>query len=212
MRKVTKGQEPAVLANSKAAWAAAYAAKKTSYRRYRYRHPEIKAALVHETSDKCVYCESRIGHNTPGDVEHMVPSSVDPGRHFDWDNLTIACNECNRRKNDYFDAIKPFLNCYIDEVEDRLVHHGPVVGWAVGDQTAEISVRILELNQSTRRVLIAEKIERISDLNNKLERLREEVGTFLEPILRQEIIDMTDPKEKYSGMVRSILKNIGFLE
>src|SRR5687767_14822167 len=101
MRKVSKHAEPDVLQTNHQEWTDAYLADPgNATKKYRYRHPEIKSALKEETADKCVYCESKIGHNTPGDVEHMTPSSVQPQHHFAWSNLTIACTECNRRKND----------------------------------------------------------------------------------------------------------------
>ena len=159
--------------------------------------------MKQETADKCVYCESKIGHNTPGDVEHMTPSSVDAQLHFAWDNLTIACTECNRRKNDYFDAQKPFLSPYADTVEDRLVHLGPLVSWQPGDDVAEITVRILELNEMSRRALIARKIEKIDELNNTVARLRSS-----DPIIRElmalKVQKMKALGAEYSGMIRSI--------
>jgi uncharacterized protein (TIGR02646 family) len=210
MRNLVKLAEPNVLIANKAYWTAEYAAKGTNYWRFKYRHKDIKTTLKQETANKCIYCESRIGHNTPGDVEHKIPSSVNAALHFEWGNLTIACTECNRRKNAYFDALKPFLDPYNDNVEQRLVHHGPIVGWVAGDQEAEISVKTLKLDETSRLELLGEKVEKIADLNNKLARLRAEHGSPLEPILKQEIVDMTLPSAKYSAMISSILNQIGF--
>ena len=44
---------------------------------------QIKAALMKETHDKCAYCESKVGHNCPGDAEHKIPVSHDAQRLFD---------------------------------------------------------------------------------------------------------------------------------
>jgi len=70
-----------------------------------YREPEVRAALVDLFHGKCAYCESRFGSVTPGDVEQYRPkasvaeSSGHPGYWWlasDWDNLLIACPDCNR--------------------------------------------------------------------------------------------------------------------
>src|SRR4051794_22793171 len=123
MRRVSKLPAPAILAENAATWLAEFCEDPNSgARRYRYRAPEIKAVLREETASKCVYCESKIGHNCPGDVEHKVPSSRCRDLHFEWSNLTIACTECNRRKNAYYDPILPFLDPYEDPVEDLLLH------------------------------------------------------------------------------------------
>lgn len=70
-------------------------------------------------NDKCAYCETTIGSNQPGDVEHFRPKGrvvddnfkpikvryrrwgeVDhPGYYwlaYDWDNLFPSCTDCNR--------------------------------------------------------------------------------------------------------------------
>lgn len=201
----SKTVEPEVLANSAASWLAAYKANPTPYRRVKYRHPDIKAALVAETSNKCVYCESRIGHNTPGDVEHKIPTSVDVDGLFKWSNLTIACTECNRRKNSYFDAIRPFIDPYDDDVEASILHSGPIAGWEPGNAVAEISVKILELDTGARFQLILEKIEKISELNQLLERLEAHRGETLEVVIRSDIEKMRSRSSKYSAMINALL-------
>ncbi len=209
MRAVTKGMEPDVLKTNFQAWTEAYLNDpQNQTKKFRYRHTEIKGALKEETASKCVYCESKIGHNTPGDVEHMTPSSVDGRLHFAWSNLTIACTECNRRKNDYFDAQKPFLNPYIDAVEDRVVHHGPIVSWKPGDQTAEVTTRILELNEMTREALIARKIEKIAELDNVVARMHSK-DELIREMMRLKVAKMKSVESEYSGMVSSVCAAYG---
>jgi uncharacterized protein (TIGR02646 family) len=133
MRNLTKLEEPAVLAANAALWLEEFLPDQTNKtKRYRYRHADIKSTLRAETSDKCVYCESKLGHSAPGDIEHKVPSSKVPQLHFDWANLTLACQECNRRKNAFYLEHDGFLDPYVDDVEAMLEHHGPVVMWRTG--------------------------------------------------------------------------------
>lgn len=208
MRSVNKGPEPQVLQDNKANWAAEYEAdKESSTKRYRYRHRDIKSALKNETAEKCVYCESKIGHNTPGDVEHKIPTSVDISLHFEWSNLTIACTECNRRKRDYFDALKPFLDPYNAGIEARIVHHGPIVCWTPGDAVAENSVKILELHAG-RTDLISRKAEAIDALNNVVERLADP-DPLIQEIMRLTIQKMKSPSHEYSGMIASVCDTHG---
>lgn len=208
VRSLTKKPEPEVLRNNKAVWLFEYLCdKNNSTKKYRYRNKEIKKTLKEETFNKCVYCESKIGHNTPGDIEHKVPSSVDDTKHFDWDNLTIACTECNRRKNDYFDVLKPFLDPYVHGIEARVVHLGPVVNWAQGDVCAEISIRELELNGS-RIELISRKIEAIDNLNNIVGRLNES-DPLIKELMFRKISELKGMGAEYSGMLCSVCRNYG---
>jgi hypothetical protein len=206
VRQITKLSEPCVLAEKAASWTTAYLADPANgTKRYRYRHPDIKHRLKQETSAKCVYCESKIGHNTPGDVEHKIPTSVRQDLHFCWDNLTIACTECNRRKRDFFDSEKPFLDPYSNDIERRICHLGPIVSWCLGDSDAEISIKILKLNTVARLELFIRKAEMIDALNNLAERIRQERGPLRE-VLRAKLREMRSRESEYSGMIDSICK------
>ena len=82
--------------------------KTFDFKRAIYADDSVKAALVKAQHGKCAFCESRITHDQPGDVEHFRPkkgiargkSLSRPGYYwlaYDWDNLLFACALCNRR-------------------------------------------------------------------------------------------------------------------
>lgn len=81
-----------------------------SQRRFRFgilmRSPEVKKSLQTLFHGKCAYCETSILTTQIGDLEHyrpkgMVRESADhPGYWWlanDWDNLLVACSNCNRK-------------------------------------------------------------------------------------------------------------------
>lgn len=209
MRHIAKTEEPEVLEQNNANWLAAYQADSANNtKRYRYRHPQIKEAIKSENANKCAYCESKIGHNTPGDIEHKIPTAADQTKHFTWANLTLACTECNRRKREYFDVIKPFLDPNVDLVDQRVLHHGPLVSWAAGDVCAEVTVRKLELHDTSRRELIDRKIEHIDKLNNVVARLGE-ADPLVQEMMRIKIEEMKSVGAEYSGMTISVCQQHG---
>lgn len=81
-----------------------------------YGAPEVKNALRKAQHGKCAFCESRIDHIAPGDVEHFRPKAgyrrhpdgalVRPGYYwlaYDWSNLFFCCPLCNQRfKRNHF--------------------------------------------------------------------------------------------------------------
>lgn len=210
MRNLTKQEEPGVLRDNHEQWLEAYVADKTnSTKKYRYRHPDIKLTLKSETGYKCVYCESKIGHNTPGDIEHKVPSSKHIESHFTWSNLTIACSECNRRKNDYYEEGDEFLDPYSDDVESLLEHYGPIVSWKTNEKRTEITVRMLELNSKSRQELIERKIGKIDEFTNLLERFIDETNHILKELLWKQVEEMTLKSAEYSAMLLSVLEQKG---
>ena len=75
-----------------------------------YGHPDLKKALKTAQNGKCCFCEAKIPHICPGDVEHFRPKRAylqgdgyetqKPGYYwlsYDWDNLLFCCEQCNRR-------------------------------------------------------------------------------------------------------------------
>ena len=178
----------------------------SDHKKTKYRHEDIKRCLLQETSNKCVYCESKIGDTLPGDIEHMVPTSERPVGRFFWRNLTIACAECNRRKRAYYDKEMMFLNPYVDDVESFVIHQGPIVSWAPGNDRAEVTVKKLQLHDKSRMELIARKIEHLEHLNDTIHRRDSSVGITHE-LAKAKVEDMCKPDEKYSAMVISVVGN-----
>ncbi len=75
-----------------------------------YAHREVKIALIEDQHGKCAFCESKVRHVSPGDVEHYRPKAAvcqsmeDPLERpgyfwlaYAWENLLFACEMCNRR-------------------------------------------------------------------------------------------------------------------
>lgn len=211
MRSVQKLPKPQVLAQNEKQWLDEFMAdRQNSTKRNRYRHSEIKATIRQETFEKCVYCESKLGHNTPGDIEHKIPSSKVPLLHFTWENLTLACTECNRRKNDFYQEFEGFLDPYVDDVLQILEHQGPVVSWRAGNARGEAFVGTLELCSASRTPLIARKIEKLNQLNHVLERYQAAEDELMKGLLSRQIRDMASPSSEFSAMILATVMSKGF--
>jgi 5-methylcytosine-specific restriction endonuclease McrA len=209
MRSLTKTSPPAVLAEKRDNWTKALMENPTGVSRLRYRHREIKQALLEETFGKCVYCESKIGHNCPGDIEHKAPKSKCPLLTFEWANMTIACSECNRRKGEYYDPDQPLLDPYEPGVERRLRHLGPLVFQTPGDRCSERTVRLLELDElEPRKELVARKIERLDQIRNLIERITAEPEGALRRSLAADLEAMCYAEAEYSGMVLAYVEGL----
>ena len=207
MRNLQKLDCPDILRDNHEKWLEELAEDPTnSTRKSRYRAKPIKDQVKSETGGKCIYCESFIGHNTPGDIEHIHPVKHFPEERFVWENLSLACTECNRRKSDYTHAVYPFLNPYSDDVEKAVTHLGPIVTWEVGNQRAEITIKKLEINSHGRKELVFRKIEALAEFDNLLERFASEKNEVVREILRLELLSKADIHAEYSGMMKSIIE------
>lgn len=207
MRNLNKLCCPEILVEKHNEWLAEYLENPESHaRKTRYRHKDIKERVKEETFGKCIYCESYVGHNTPGDVEHLQPVKHFPDQRFVWDNLSLACTECNRRKSDYTHPDFPFLNPYADDVEAQVIHLGPIVTWQAGNKRSEITIKKLQMNNNERKELLFRKIEAVAEFDNLLERFLGEENEVIREMLRLEILSKGDTANEFSGLMCSLIE------
>lgn len=103
MISVTRSAQPKVLQKNAVRWLSILkelhekAAPKKEIKRVqdKYRHPEVKDALVAMFYGKCAYCESNITTVTYGAIEHFYPKSKYIELTFEWSNLLLSCDVCN---------------------------------------------------------------------------------------------------------------------
>ncbi|WP_257457651.1 retron system putative HNH endonuclease [Archangium lipolyticum] len=108
MIQVRRGRAPDILTRHRARWLKDLQRARTPEERQRvldrYRHEDVKDALVTLFHGKCAYCESSIRHVDYGHIEHYRPKSKYPKQAFTWSNLVLACGVCNgsEHKGDAF--------------------------------------------------------------------------------------------------------------
>lgn len=138
----------------------------------KYNKPPIKEALKLETKEKCAYCESKITHIYPGDIEHIIPKSKFPRLTFTWKNLTLGCYWCNNKKRDYLNRNCKLLNPYVDKTNEHLRAFGPLICHINSSERGEITWRKLELNRPELRDKRQEKIEELQSMIDKHNRVQ----------------------------------------
>ena len=209
MIKLKKGPVPELLAENADKWAKELLAElakggdKVAYRKSKYNNPAIKAALFAETNGKCAYCESLPLHVTYGDIEHIVPKSVDPNLTFDWKNLTLACDVCNTKKADKEGLLDP----YEDEPEDEFDFIGPMLLHRTGKAKAEITRTVLDLNRSH---LLCQRAERIEALENRFRLIEQHPEPSERRLMLAATVEHEISAERgYSSCSRSYLRATG---
>ncbi len=205
MIKLTKHEEPAVLRKNGAKWLAkledrvAKGEVATEHEKTRYRHADIKAALVKETFGKCAYCESYLLHITYGDVEHISPKSLDIKDTFRWQNLTLACDVCNTNKADEDGIVDP----YIDDPESCFRFIGPIVYASKDSDKAELTHLQLDLN---RLELVKSRLRRIDYIDNYLKIINSKPDGKVKKALIDDLVqvELADDTE-YAAFARSFV-------
>jgi 5-methylcytosine-specific restriction endonuclease McrA len=170
----------------------------------RYRRPEIKSSIVEETFGKCAYCESKVTHTYPGDVEHILPKRKRPDLFVTWGNLTLACSVCNTKKGDYYDANQPLLNPYVDDPADHLRFHGPLLFHVPGSNTGEVTRLLLDLSRAG---LFERRRERIEALNQLIDRWSACADGGLRALLLGEIKKELADDREYAAALRAFARD-----
>jgi len=167
-----------------------------------YKDKVNKEALRQSTSGKCMYCESKIEHNSFAQVEHIKPKSKFPELEFEWENLGYCCQSCNTNKWQKYDEVTPFINPYNEKPENYLVFLGFMAYPNQGSERGEYSIKELELNRAGLIERRKEKLDKLVIMINAAYR------TSNKSLKDQAITQLKAEAEKdkeYSAMIKTIL-------
>ena len=209
MIKLEKSEEPGVLARNSAQWTHVVVGKieagetPTKAEKSRYNHVEIKRVLVAETHGKCAYCESKFRHISYGDIEHVVPKSVDPSKWFSWLNLTVACDMCNTNKSDAPVDGETFIDPYDVDPEDYFWQLGPIMSPKPGCDAAALTERLLDLNRVD---LVEKRTERQGNLLKMLDSLERCRNPHLKLLLWEEFRSESHACHEFAALSRAIVE------
>jgi hypothetical protein len=214
--KLERGDKPAILLSNEAPWTAEYCQRLDGDESVpvaaltRYRHKEIKAAVIRDANGKCIYCESKPLAVYPGAVEHILPKGRDrfPERALDWTNLGFVCHECNREKGDYWNEDAPILDPFVDEPQKHLLFFGPLV---LGrDESVRGVVTVHELKLDRRDDLIERKSEHIRSVKQYIRSWKSTGDGPLKRVLAEQIREFAARDQEYTATTRALLDLEGF--
>ena len=210
MIRLTKAHKPGVLGNQADAWTREYLElleagdEVPDSVRYRYRHPDVKEALRTETSDKCIYCESKISHVFPGETDHLAPVSERPDLYVRWENLGYVCKECNRAKGAYYSEAEPLINPFTDEPDEHVAFYGPLVLHRPNDALGLRTIGRLRLCRSS---LIERRRESLENLQRMIDSWAQLPEGPTRELLREQIMERARDAHEYAATARAFLSH-----
>ena len=208
MIKLNKTAEPEILINEGPAWLKIIQDKlengevPTEAEKGKYRHKDIKSALVEETHGKCAYCESYLRHIAFGDIEHIHPKSAKLEDLFRWANLTLACDICNTAKSNHNNVVDP----YTDEPAQHFKFFGPMIYANTDSAKAVFTAKKLKLNRDE---LIARRAQRLSAISDILLLISQATNNDIRQVLIEDLFEneISDSSE-YAAFTRSFLREV----
>lgn len=208
MIRLAKSAEPPVLAQNGAAWTIEFidainrGEDPTPAQKNRYRHQQIKDALILETHAKCAYCEWKLLVGAYGDIEHIIPKSLRPDLRFSWANLTLACDACNNKKRTHSDLVDP----YNDDPEVHFRFLGPMLTVRPGSDAGKRTQVVLDLN---RLPLLEHRKEKIDDFVRRVHEISATVDAQTKAILLTALVeDAKSASKEFAGCTRAFIRDM----
>jgi uncharacterized protein (TIGR02646 family) len=167
-----------------------------------------KEALRKSTSGKCMYCESKIEHNSFAQVEHIKPKSKFPELEFVWENHGYCCQSCNTNKGSKYDEDTPFINPYNENPENHLVFLGYFVYPKQGSERGEYTKKEIDLNRSE---LVDRRKDKFDGINKMINAAYRTSNKSLHNQAITELKAEAEKDKEYSAMVKNILLAQGIL-
>ncbi len=216
--------------------------RKFTFDREIYGHESVKQALIDAQHKKCCFCESKLTHITSGDVEHFRPKAAVrddgtaaltyPGYYwlaYDWDNLMLACELCNRRhKASLFPLLNPSDRVTSHRNAARLRREQPVFikpdnedpealidfrfgfPFARGDnRRARITIQALGLDRGELDEVRREHLSLVQTLLNILDgthRDHDRRHIDLAKEASRQLARLTTPQAQYTAATRALLR------
>ena len=192
--------------------------------------------MLEDQHNKCCFCESYFLHISAGDVEHLRPkggykqsvsdSLQKPGYYwlaYKWDNLLIACENCNRiekknlfpllnpenratKENKDIDAEKPiFINPWKEDSVNLIEFHCYIPIGIDSEGRGKQTIELLNLDKN--KALSVMRQDRLFVISTIIEKIEICSENMPDPIDINYVVKSLDESSAYAGMIRSNFKD-----
>lgn len=131
-----------------------------------------------------------------------------PELYVDWDNLTLACEQCNRSgKGTYYNPQLPLINPYVDEPSQHLKDIGPLIMPVLDDKRGYVTVEVIKLSRMS---LVERRSEKIQAIHKLLLVWTKETDESFKLVLEEQLHEEYTLNQEYSSTIKAYLETMGF--
>jgi uncharacterized protein (TIGR02646 family) len=213
MRALQRLPEPQILVDRKKQWLDAFLASgKPRPDSNKYAHESIRMDLNSMSSYKCFYCETKL-KGASKEVDHHVEVSVDKNKAFEWTNLYLCCEHCNKKRSHNDISIQDALNpCqHTDaEIQEHLTFKNELI---IPNHNSEFGLRTIAKYRLDTEVLDHKRLKYIDLFRELLLHIRNRQLHEKRSINQEEREAIESFKRKdnpYSLMFKVLLEKYGF--
>ena len=164
--------------------------------------------------DCCAYCEGRYIVTSNSQIEHFKPKSIYPDLMFNYANMNLSCEICNKAKLNKFD--EKLINPTVDDPYEHLKFKAYMISPI--DERGEYTIDMFKLNSDERTntkkdkyMAIYNRLELIKEHVDEIEAGKEKIDQWFIKLLTQTIEEMEgkfDDGFEYTSMYRHNFKEI----
>lgn len=153
MRHINRLQEPDILASKHDEWQKKFETEREVHPSARpdaskYGNRKIREALEACSYGKCFYCESTLKGELR-EIDHFIEVSVNPRLAYSWNNLYLACSNCNDKKSQLKIPVEDVLDPCSDsdkEIQSHIYFKDEYIGAQPGSDKGLKTIRKFKLN------------------------------------------------------------------
>lgn len=183
MRHIKRINKPDILVRKEQEWTQNFIhSDKTRPDSSKYGHREIRESLIAMSFHKCFFCETKLAI-AQSEVDHFVEVAEKKELAFEWDNLYLACNECNRKKLDnsaipVADTLDPCKHTDT-EIKKHLTFEDEIIRI---NNESEIGFRTIQKYKLDRNTLNYHKLRHLSQFKDVVISIQRKMHQHSRPI------------------------------
>ena len=153
MRHIDRLPIPDILAQKHDEWQRKFEEKLATHPKARpdnskYGHKDILSLLYTMSYGKCFYCEKALAFDSK-EIDHQIEVAVDSSKAYEWDNLYLACPNCNDKLTHAVIPVQNALDPCRDSDEtiaQNLTFNGELIQAKNGSQKGLDTIKKYKLN------------------------------------------------------------------
>ena len=215
MRHIERLPEPAILKTKHQEWQKKFDERRAVDEKARpdstkYAHKEIKDTLYTMSYGKCFYCESKLtGVNK--EVDHFIEIAIDPALAYDWENLYLACSNCNDKMDHRAIAVTAALDPCRDsdeEIQRNITFVDEQISAVAGSEKGLNTIKKYRLNTELLDMKRSKWLNKLLKEVTEIQRCMIDDGRHeTTEVERKKLLRYTSPDQPYSLMSEMYLKN-----
>ncbi len=210
MRYIDRLPKPAILLKKEKEWLSKFLnSDKKRPDSNKYAHKDIRQQLASMSYHKCFYCERKL-KNEPREVDHYIEVSEDRSLAFDWNNLYLACNNCNNKISNttipVADALNPCMHSDHD-IESHITFEDEFI---TTKNNSTIGLKTIQKFRLDSELLDKKRIDQIKQFQKVLIKIQsnmiQEKRMKMTVVERECLVRFKQEDQPFSLMFRILLK------